>query len=409
MPPHHSFVFFFGFLSNNNNNTINRYYNDLPRFLEALSDNHIVQESCLHANANLASILVCGNGMYKIWHSGTARIFNDHRGRIHDFGACTVKQLLFGYDDALDQRVGEIFNDANDDSVGDDTAANATATAVVTTDDDLYDSMYYYYTDEMRNVDTDDFASYNDGSNPCLRNPHYYAYLQSDVYADDQHHDWDYILLNDNTRSPARRQSRDASLAVLIDTYVPWLLETKATPIFLCTYAYWSPYRDMGGLDDVPTFTALTMAGYQAYADAIADLLPASQRPRLALVGLAFLMVWEENRSLWERLFHVDQVHCGPIGTYLQGLVVHHSIFGRLPHPSTIFGSNDLWLRIRRFQPIEHDRDPFPTPDEAAYLYQIALRVCVYQQVPSSYVPLTHGEAVDYVPVDDAYRVDDLF
>jgi hypothetical protein len=354
--------------------------------------------------------------MYKIWNKGTARIFNYHRGRIHDFGACTVPQLLLGYDAALESRVAEIFaatNDGTTDDANDGSSSSAAAAVgdddhtgtAVATDDDMFGM---YYSDEMRYVDTDDFALYYDGSNPCLRNPHYYKYLQSYVYSHDQHHDWDYIILNDNTRSPARRQTRENSLAVLVESYLPWFIETRATPIFLCTYAYWSPYRDMGGLDDVPTFTALTIAGYQAYVDALVDLLPAAQKPRLAPVGLAFLMVYDENRSLWQKLFHVDQVHCGPIGTYLQGLVVHHTIFGRLPHPRTI-SDTDLWLRIRRFQPYEHDRNPFPTQEEAAYLYQIALRVCVYQQLPASYVPLTNGEAVDYVPVDDAYRVDDLF
>lgn len=353
-----------------------------------------MQESCLHANANFATILIWGNGMYTIWNSGTARIFNYHRGKIHDFGACTVQQLLTGSDDALAARVAETFANVNTNNEDDD------VNQVAVDDDDGT------FNDDQK-VYSDDGLTFNDGSNPCFRNRHYYSYLQSFVYSHNQHHDWDYILLNDNTRSPARQLSRDNSLEVLVEIYVPWFLETGATPIFLCTYAYWSPYRDMGGLDNVPTFTSLTIAGYEAYAEAIRELLPETQRPRIAPVAIAFLMVWEENHSLWERLFHVDQVHCGPLGTYLQGLVIHHTIFGRLPH----FNDNmsDLWVRARRFQPNEHSRDPFPTPDEASYLYQIALRVCVYKHLPRSYVPFRNGEAVDYVPVDDIYRVDDLF
>jgi hypothetical protein len=356
-----------------------------------------VQESCLHPNANFASILIWGNGMYTIWNSGTARIFSNHRGKIHDFGACTVKQLLLGYDEALAARVEETFGSSNNNNNDnpDDDVNQAVA------DDD-----HGTFTDDQK-VYSDDWLTYNDGSNPCLRSPYYYSYLQSFVYSHNQHHDWDYVLLNDNTRSPARQQSRNSSLAVLVEHYVPWFIETSATPIFLCTYAYWSPYRDMGGLDNVPTFTSLTIAGYEAYVAAIQDLLPDTQRPRIAPVALAFLMVWEENHSLWERLFHVDQVHCGPLGTYLQGLVIHHTILGRLPRSDV--DVSDLWLRTRRFQPHEHSRDPFPTPDEASYLYQIALRVCVYKQLPRSYIPFTNGEAVDYVSVDDIYRVDDLF
>jgi hypothetical protein len=45
-----------------------QYYNDLPRFLEAISDGHIEQNSCLHGDSNLHSNLVTG-GMYQLWRS----------------------------------------------------------------------------------------------------------------------------------------------------------------------------------------------------------------------------------------------------------------------------------------------------------------------------------------------------
>jgi hypothetical protein len=95
----------------------------------------------------------------------------------------------------------------------------------------------------------------------------------------------------------------------------------------------------------------------------------------------------------------------------LQGLVVHHTIFGRLPKFSVAVRGDMsyLWHRARRFQPVEHHSDPFPTPDEAAYLYQIALRITVYQQVPRSFILYKNGEASDYDPVDDIYKIDDLF
>lgn len=376
------------------------YYNDLPRFLEAISDNHIIQDSCLHGNANLNTILTWGNGMYRIWGSGAARIFNYHRGRIHDFGACSVQQLLLGYDEELEARVEEVFGNSDDDGY-DDNQDDAQQQQQRNDDDG------FMADDEVERVYSDDAVSYNDGSNPCLRNPHYYQYLVTSVYSHNQHHHWDYIVLNDNTRSPARAQTREATIQVLEDTYVPWFLETGATPIFLCTYAYWSQYRDMTGLESVPIFTSLTVAGYNAYVNAIADLLPDSQRPRIAPVAMVFLMVWEENYNLWQRLFHVDEVHCGPLGTYLQALVIHHTIFGRLPHPEA--DMSELWLRTRRFQPIEHHRDPFPTHEEAQYLHQIVARVCVYGQIPRSFIHYTNEEAVYYVPQDDLYRIDDLF
>jgi hypothetical protein len=46
-----------------------QYYNDLPRFLEAISDGHIEQNSCLHGDSNLHSILVTGSGTFQLWRS----------------------------------------------------------------------------------------------------------------------------------------------------------------------------------------------------------------------------------------------------------------------------------------------------------------------------------------------------
>jgi hypothetical protein len=349
--------------------------------------------------------------MFNLWDTGNARIFNFHKGRLHDYGACTVKQLLFGYDEALEQRViqtfGNIYTEADDTAVNEADVDDAVAAATTDDGDISDDTVVYDYQKEYG----DDYFSYNDGSNPCLRNPLYYKYLVSYVYSYHQNREWDYILLNDNTRSPARNESRQEMIQVLEDTYIPWFIETGAIPILLATYGYWTPYRDMGGLDTIPEFTSLTMAGYQSYVEIIKSQLPDHQQPRIAPVGLAFLLVWEENYSLWERLFHVDQIHSGPLGTYLQGLIVHHTIFGVLPKYSVAVRGDMsyLWHRARRFQPVEHHSDPYPTEKEAAYLYQIALRITVYKHVPKSFVVYTHGEASDYDPVDDLYKVDDLF
>ena len=167
----------------------------------------------------------------------------------------------------------------------------------------------------------------------------------------------------------------------------------------------------MTGLQSVPEFTSLTMAGYRSYVDLLSPLLPENQQPRIAPVALAFLFVYEDNRNLWEKLFHVDQIHCGPLGTYLQSLIVHHTIFGVLPENSVAVRGDmsSLWMEARRFQPVEHHRDPFPTQEEAAYLYHVAVKTCIHQQLPRTYKYYTNGEAADYDPVDDIYKVDDLF
>lgn len=171
------------------------YYNDFPRFMEALSGSAITQNSCLHGDASLWSILRWGSGTYKIWKTGAARIF-DSNARIYDFGACTVPQLLFGYDMDLETKV-----QGGDDGEG------------------------------------DDFFSYDDGSNPCTNDDYYLAYLDN-VYWNEGAPKYDFVVMNDNTRSPARSNTRAEGLKVLKSTYAPWLEETGAIPVFLFTYGY---------------------------------------------------------------------------------------------------------------------------------------------------------------------------
>lgn len=391
------------------------YYNDFPRFMASLSGNTLTQQSCLHGDATLSSILVSGNGMYKIWDTGNARVYNDVN-TIFDFGACTVKQMLFGRDAALHSRVQQLQagNNKNKNRNNQD-------------DDDGHQN-------------GDDFLSFDDGKNPCLRDEYYYDWLQEELLRqwgirnatttvsegndnnddtttdDDGTTNWpnpptyDFIVLNDNTRSPARMSTRQAGLVVLNNTYLPWFRQTGAIPVFMTTYGYSTPYRDMGGLGSVPQFTSLTHYGYKLYAQSLKPLLPSRQKPRVAAVGVAFLVVWEENFNLWQRLFHVDQIHSSPLGSYLQGCVVYHTLYRRLPNPNVALRGDmsRLWHDARRFQPGTHRTDDFPTQAEAQYLYHVAFRVSK-GYVPPSFVKYKHGEAAQYTPQDDLYRVDDLF
>lgn len=377
-----------------------QYYNDFPRFMEALSSNHITQDCCLHGDASLDTILTWGSGMFEIWHTGVARMdtdgnkidssssYNndddDNRQILYDMGACTVEQLLLGYDYALDTRMEEVGDDGGND---DDGGANDA--------------------DKQLN---DDFYTYYDGKNPCLNDPGYYSYRQ-EQYATNGPPQFDFVIINDRTRDPARRETRNTSLSALDDTYIQFFQESGVTPIFLVTYAYDTPYRDMSGLIDVPTFTSLTYEGYKEYAELVAAALPESQQPRLAPVALAFLLVYEENFSLWQKLFHIDQIHASPHGTFLQGCVVHYTIFGRLPsrHVALRNDMSALWDHARRMQPRKHRRLPMPTREEAEYLYHIAERVTVRGQIPKSFIQYSNHEASDYVPNDGAYADNDIY
>jgi hypothetical protein len=391
------------------------YYNDVPRLLSQLSGGQLVQQSCLHGDATLTSILKSGNGMYHIWETGNARVYNNV-STIHDFGACTVRQMLFGYDPDLDARVMASMNSGNNNN------------------------------DQQYNTDADDAATFNDGKNPCLLDAFYYEWLQqemvrtygpynasalsSEPQGDDDAYGnvdddassngrrpnpppYDFVVLNDNTRSPARVDTRRASLEALNETYLPWLLEMRehnTIPVFMATYGYSTPYRDMGGLGTVAVFTSLTHYGYQVYADSLRGYLPKRQAPRVAPVGIAFLVVWEENFHLWEKLFGVDEIHASPLGTYLQGCVLYHTLYGKMPNPDIALRGDmsSLWHDARRFQPGTHRTDSFPTLDEARYLYHVAYKVSNGYK-PASFMVFDHNEAAEYTPQDDLYRVDDLF
>jgi hypothetical protein len=120
--------------------------------------------------------------------------------------------------------------------------------------------------------------------------------------------------------------------------------------------------------------------------------------------------VWEENFQLWQKLFGVDEIHASPLGTYLQGCVLYHTLYGRMPDPDTALRGDmsSLWHDARRFQPGTHRTDSFPTLDEARYLYHVAYKVSNGYR-PSSFMVFDHNEAAEYTPQDDLYRVDDLF
>ena len=356
------------------------YYNDFPRFMQTVSGNdRMNQDCCLHGDAAFTTILNWGSGTYQIWHTGVARVKNDKGAILYDMGACTVEQLLFGYDEALEYKVQN------------------------------YEGGYNSYDDDATN--NDQFASYYDGKNPCLQNPSYYYYKQSLYETNGDSPQWDFVVMNDRTRSPARSVSRNASLQVLEDVYLPWFQETGATPVFLVTYGYDTPYRDMGGLDDVATFTSLTYEGYKQYAALLQANLPERQKPRLAPVGLAFLMVYEENYGLWQKLFHIDRIHPSPHGTFLQGCVVHHTIYGKLPDKRIALVDNmsSLWNTARRMQPRKHRRMSMPTREEAEYLYHIAERITVRKQFPKTFIRYQKGEASDYVPNDSIYADNDIY
>lgn len=375
------------------------YYNDLPRVLEAMAKGNLQQNSCLHGNADFSSHLWYGNGMWDKWTTGQARIWEIDDAPIYDYGACSVQQLLFGKDDRLidrrrtrtrtrqrqRQRVLASTINVSDYTQGDDEYATAVP------------------------EDAWEYALMNDETNPCLVDDNYNDYTQY-LYETNGRPHWDFVLMNDNTRNPCCTDQRAESMELLENVYLPWLKQIKATPIFMVTYGYWASNRDMSGLTDVPTFASLTYNGYLDYARLAETMLPESLKPRVAPVGLAFLLVWEENPSLWADLIHNDEIHLSPSGTFLQACVVYATIFGKLPDTSIFEGSEGpdrLWRWARRMAPAEHEYKPYPTRDTAQYLYHIAHRICILGETPKTLIHYPANTSVLFTPDDSLYSTTD--
>jgi hypothetical protein len=397
------------------------YYNDLPRLLEAMSGGKLSQDSCLHGDASFESHLRYGNGMLEKWNTGQARMWDvdekeaakdyfyeyyyyynesgvDER-RIYDYGACTVEQLLLGVDARLDEQYENGPHQDNSATTTDDGSVAATDDAAYDDGAALYDD-YFSYKDNYN----EQYELEDDGTNPCLQSANYYFYKQGQ-YDREGGPKWDFILLNDNSRAPCCTEQRAKGLELLKDVYVPWFRTTRAVPIFMVTYSYWSYNRDMSGLTDIPTFLSLTYEGYKEYAATVAKALPKSQKPRLAPVGLAFLLIWEENPSIWENLIHMDNIHLTPSGTFLEALVVYSTIYGRLPHPKIVLNGDiaNLFSNARRMTPSEHIQEAYPTLDQARYLYHIASRIQA-GELPRSFIAYENGESADFIPDDESYN-----
>lgn len=323
------------------------FNNDLPRFMEAISSNSIKQNSCLNPYSTISTSWYDGNGMYGKFTTPDALIKRtiETSNHIYDYGACSTIQLLEGSDERLAQDDGD-FNYQND--------------------------------------------------NPCLQDENYLYY--SLHYTEQVQ--WDFVVLNDATRNPARSSTREAALYALEQLYVPYFLSSTTTiPVLISTFAYWNDeYRDMGGLVDVPTFTSLTHEGYLQFAALLNQYLPTEQHARIAPVGIAFLLVWQDNIGMWRKLFHKDQVHLSPHGTYLMGCVVYYTLYGKMPQPSAALPQaiSTLFKRARRMESPIYQAMPMPTQQEAAYLFDICKRVMASGQIPASFIRYHNNETVDY-------------
>lgn len=329
-----------------------QFVNDLPRFMQAISgESHqggynIEQDSCLHGSLKFKSLLKKGNGMRHKWNTPSSLLSEDPD--IYDYGACTVAQLILGYDSNLQ-------------------AGNA--------------NEYYK----------------NDGKNPCFKSQDYYDYLM-EKYDGTTIPQWDFVVLNDQSLRPAIEEKRSESLYVLEESYVPMLLESGAIPVFYATHGYDSTYVNVTEMGGVAQFTSDVFEGYRQYAEMMEEYLPSSQRPRIAPVGLAFLVVYEENPEMYEKLFFVDGYHPSPHGSYLMGCVLYATLYGYMPGNAALPAIPEtLWSRARRMQIGNKHVMPFPTYEEAIYLYSVARKIMIYGARPETWVRYFVDSESDYI------------
>ena len=315
------------------------FVNDVPRMMEAISGFHLRQDSVIHTGGSLSALEATGNGMYPKWMTDEAMIevaYNSNYGGypdFYDYGLCTVRQLLLGYDSYLAESNG---------------------------------NGYYY----------------DDGHNPCFQVPYYMDFIGGVL--ENATMDWDYVVLVDQTKRMAFEEARQVSVYSLTNFYGPLLKKTKAVPVIVDTHAFWSDSTNMTGLDDIPSFQALINDGVSDYVSALSSVLPSKQKPRVAPVGLAYLVVWEEDYDLWTLLFMDDTVHSSLMGSYLFGCVLYATIFGHLPPEDVALPENVMYLFSESRKLIGDGDQDYPDYDETAYLREVAGRVVLDGYRPKS-------------------------
>jgi len=308
------------------------FVNDIPRVMEAISNDHIYQDSVIHsADGSLPSLLFRGNGMYETWQTDEAYLtevnYNGNNESIYDYGLCTVGQLLEGYDSIL--------------SYG-----------------------------------NKDNAYYDDGLNPCIVDESYYEFTYERLAAGPV--DWDYVVLVDQSKRMAISEARENSVYALTNAYAPMIQKTGAVPIIVDTHSFWSDSTNMTGLGDLVQFQAMIYSGVYDYVDALASILPEEQAPIIAPVGVAYLTIFLERPGMWDKLFIRDKIHASAHGSYLFACVLYATMYGHLPakHNHKI---ESLFASSRRL--VGQDIS-YPSASEASYYRNVARRVALHGHVP---------------------------
>ena len=195
-----------------------------------------------------------------------------------------------------------------------------------------------------------------------------------------QSRSFDFVVLQDHTQAPARRESRRETILSLQQDYAPDLTKNRKKPpivILLQTYAYKNPHmrgsQDLGGLD---SFTDLLAEGYREYQACLCEELGVGiDEVRIAPMGEAVRYIYYKHAELFPKLYSWDEFHPSPYGTYLQACVLLLTI---ARSTGTVLPTYDptWWNMCRYLQPPNEDPLPRPSSEEAAVLAGVAESVC---------------------------------
>ena len=368
------------------------YVNDVPRAMECISKSKITQDSVLNTGAGLGSLLKQGNGMYELWQTTGALDFwggwdfkammveydieVDGDYSLYDFGMCTVPQLLEGHDNYLSYR--------------------------------NQNGIYF-----------------DVGTNPCFEDT-YYMTIISHKY-DKEPAYYDYIVLNDQTRRMASEDGRQDTIDALTQAYASLIKTSRAIPIIVDTHAYifdaqaqinqqyyqqlyggtYAAEEGDDGLNeedfddvdndqtleeaeeiidistDIPLFQAAIYEGLYEYVDALKYYLPARQHPKIAPIGLTYLAIYDDNKSMYAKLFAQDGIHASQHGTYLFACVLYCTMYGHLPlSPHDDFDIRSIFFKSRSM----FGSTATPSMSDVSYLRYWARKVTVDGFIPRSMV-----------------------
>lgn len=91
---------------------------------------------------------------------------------------------------------------------------------------------------------------------------------------------------------------------------------------------------------------------------------------------------------MWKRLFYIDGLHPSPSGSYLMGCVLYATLYGHMPRRRVALPARmkTLWKRARKMAINPHFYMPYPTHQEAQYLYGVTKRLMFHGERPETWI-----------------------